>query len=502
MAGAPRQVELRFSVPWARAAENASAIKPLADAKPRLFTLTYFDTPSGTLRRASMALCVRREGGRYIQDLRESGESAFTPWAWEAEVAGPEPELDVLRGTPAGRRLARAGKLGLVCVVDVRRRTAAAAEGESRIELALDDCVAKARGREARFAELELELKSGPQKGLFALASRLASSGDLTPSFISKAERCAMLARPPRSYARKFVAPPPTRSMSSASAFQIVALACLRQIADNAEGLRSKATPELIHQARVGLRRLRSLIKTFRKVAKDTQLAAIKAELRWITGELNAARNLDVLLDGAARAAAQKNGDDPRKGLGPRLRAARRMAYVRAVGAVESVRFRRLLIDLLIWISAGPWTVAKAVESERERPVERLVTKELSKRRRKIVRCASGFRSLSPKDRHRLRIEAKRLRYAADVFVSLYRHPKRAGAFIACLEEVQDSLGELNDVVVGERLAREAAHGIRKAPHTFVAGRITGALKARVAPLMDRAEAALSAFAEAKPFWH
>ena len=96
-------------------------------------------------------------------------------------------------------------------------------------------------------------------------------------------------------------------------------------------------------------------------------------------------------------------------------------------------------------------------------------------------------------------------------------HPRRSGrrhyqsqkelrdhlaAFIACLEEVQDSLGELNDVVVGERLAREAAHGIRKAPHTFVAGRITGALKARVAPLMDRAEAALSAFAEAKPFWH
>lgn len=501
MAGTPRGIAVKFCMPSASAAETAAATRPLAGAGYKTLTLTYFDTPNGALGRAKMALCVCREGDRYVQALKEGGEDALACRDWETEIAGPGPELDVLRGVPAGRRLARAGKLGAVCVIEVRRRTALAAEGESRIELALDECVARVGGKVAPFAELELKLKSGPQRGLIALAHELVSSADLTPSFITKAERGSMLARPPRSYARKFSAPTLTRGMTSANAFQSVALACLRQVAANAEGLRHHPSPEVIHQMRVGLRRLRSLMTTFGKVATDGRLAAIKAELKWIAGELDAARNLDVLLHGDNRAAAQKDGGDGRKGLGLRLRTARRMAYVRAVGAVECERFRRLLVDLLVWIEAGPWTVGEATKSQRERAVERLATKELRERRRKMVKSASNFRGLSPKDRHKLRIEAKRLRYAADVFLGLYNHPKRAKAFMARLGEVQDSLGELNDVVVGERLAHDAAHSPGEAPRNFVAGRITGALKARVAPLMDRAEAALEAFAEAKPFW-
>jgi inorganic triphosphatase YgiF len=501
MAGAPRQVEVRFSAPLVRATETSAVIEPLAGAESKARTLTYFDTPNGALRRANLALCVRREGDRYVQALMEGGEDARARWDWETEIAGPEPELDVLRGVPAGRRLARAGKLGPVCIVEVRRRTTQATEGESRIELAFDECVAKAGAKEAPFAELELELKSGPQEGLFALAHRLASSFDLILSFTTKAERGAVLAHPPRSYARKFNAPPLARSMTSADAFQRIALACLRQVAANAEGLRNRASPEVIHQMRVGLRRIRSLMTTFQKVAIDHRLPAIKAELKWISGELDPARNLDVLLHGGYRDAGQKDGGKGWKGLGVRLHTARRMAYVRALGAVESERFRRLLVDLFGWIEAGPWTVAEAVKSERARAVALLATKELSKRRRKIVKSASGFRGLSPKDRHKLRIEAKKLRYASDVFLGLFKHPKRAKAFMACLEEVQASLGELNDVVVGERLAQDAARSLGEAPLNFVAGPITGALKARVAPLMDRAEAALEALAKAKPFW-
>ena len=136
-------------------------------------------------------------------------------------------------------------------------------------------------------------------------------------------------------------------------------MACLRQITANAERLRHRASPEVIHQLRVGLRRLRSLITSFKHVVADARLPAIKAELKWLTGELDAARNLDVLLHGDYRAAvAQKDDAEGLKGLGVRLRGARRMAYVRAAGAVESERFRRLLLDLLVWIETGPWTVA------------------------------------------------------------------------------------------------------------------------------------------------
>ena len=509
MADTPREIEMKFAIPASRAADVVATlaltpgIEPLAGAEPRQLVSTYYDTEKGALRRANMALRVRRSGDTCIQTLKDGGDGALTRGEWETAVTGPTPHLGALKATPAARLVAKA-KLAPVYVVEVKRRTVDVLEGETRIELAFDEGVAKAKGHEAAFAELELELKAGPQWGLFALARRLAGAGDLTLSFTTKAARGAALARPPRSYAHKFAPPPLSAHLHAGKAFQAVARACLRQITANAERLRYRASPEVIHQLRVALRRLRSLITSFKQVVADARLPAIKAELKWLTGELDAARNLDVLLHGDYRAAVvQKDDAEGLKGLGVRLRGARRMAYVRAAGAVESERFRRLLLDLLVWIETGPWTIAEKTATRRERPIRRFAADELASRRRKIARRGGKLRDLDPAARHKLRIEAKKLRYAADAFAGLFERPKRARAFIEALKQVQDALGDLNDIAVGERLAHEAAAspGRAETDSAFVAGRITGAQKARIGPLTDRAEAAIAALADAKAFW-
>jgi triphosphatase len=509
MADPPREIEMKFAIPAGRAAEAAAVlglvpgIEPLADALPRQLVSTYFDTEKGALRRARMALRVRRSGDKYVQTLKDGGDGALSRGEWETAVKGPLPRLAALKATPAARIVAKA-RLVPVYAVEVMRRTVDVVEGESRIEIAFDEGVAKAKGREAAFAELELELKAGPQWGLFALARRLAGVGDLTLSFTTKAARGTVLARPPRSFAHKFEPPALSANLDAGKAFQAVARACLRQISANAERLRYRASPEVIHQLRVALRRLRSLITSFKQVVDDARAPAIKAELRWLTGELDAARNLDVLLHGDYRAAVvQKDDAEGLKGLGVRLRGARRMAYVRAAGAVESERFRRLLLDLLIWIETGPWTIAEKTAARRERPICRFAADELSTRRRKIARRGRRLRELDPLARHKLRIEAKKLRYAADAFAGLFARPKRARAFIEALKQVQDTLGELNDITVGERLAHEAAviPGRAETDSAFVAGRISGGQKARIGPLTDRAETAIKAFADAKAFW-
>jgi inorganic triphosphatase YgiF len=500
----PQEIELKFAAPAARAGDAAAAIAVLSNAEPRELVSIYYDTPKGALRRAGMALRVRRSGDEFTQTLKDGGDGGFSRGEWETRLEGPNPDVGVLRHTPAARVLAKAGKLAPVYVVDVRRRAADVTEGDSHIEIAFDEGVAKARGEEAPFAELELELKHGPRWGLFALARRLAGAGDFTLSFTTKAERGHALARPPRSYARKFEPPPLGVDMDAGQAFQRIATACLKQIAANAERLRHRASPEVIHQLRVGLRRLRSLITSFKKVVADARLPAIKAELKWLTAELDAARNLDVLLQGDYRAAVAERADaEGVKGLGSRLRGARRMAYARAAASVESERFRRLLVDLLIWIETGPWTASEAAAPARERPIASFAAKELGKRRDKIAKRGKRLRELDPHARHKLRIEAKKLRYAADVFGALFGHARRAQAFVTALKGVQDTLGELNDIVVGERLAHEAAAspGRAQADSAFVAGRITGAQQARIAPLTDRAEQALKTFRDAAPFW-
>jgi triphosphatase len=500
----PQEIELKFAAPAGRAGDAAATIAALAGAEPRELTSTYFDTAKGSLRRAGMALRVRRSDGAFTQTLKDGGDGVFSRGEWETRLEGPNPDVGVLKHTPAARILAKAGRLAPICVVAVRRRVADVAEGDSQIEIAFDEGVARARGEEAPFAELELELKRGPQWGLLALARRIATAGDFTLSFTTKAERGHALARPPRTFAKKFAPPPLAPEMDTGRAFQRIALACLKQVAANAERLRHRASPEVIHQLRVGLRRLRSLITSFKKVAADARLPAIKAELKWLTAELDAARNLDVLLHGDYRAAVAEKADaEGLKGLGARLRGARRMAYARAGAAVENERFRRLLVDLLIWIETGPWTASEPMAHERERPIARFAARELEKRTGKIARRGKHLRELAPHARHKLRIEAKKLRYAADVFAGLFGHAKRSKAFVEALKDVQDTLGELNDIVVGERLAHEAAAspGRAETDSAFVAGRITGAQTARIGPLTDRAEAALKAFRDAKPFW-
>jgi triphosphatase len=509
MAETPREIEMKFAIPAGRAAEVGAAlglvpgIEPLAAAQPRQLVSTYFDTEKGALRRAQMALRVRRMGDAYVQTLKDAGDGALSRGEWETAIRGPTLDLAALKATPAARLIAKA-KLTPVYVVEVKRRTVEVIEGESRIELAFDEGAAKARGQNSAFAELELELKAGPQWGLFALARRLAGVGDLTLTFTTKAARGAALARPPRSYAHKFEPPALSAHLHAGQAFQAVARACLRQITANAERLRYRASPEVIHQLRVALRRLRSLITSFKQVVADARLPAIKAELKWLTAELDAARNLDVLLHGDYRAAvAQKEDAEGLKGLGVRLRGARRMAYVRAAGAVESERFRRLLLDLLVWIETGPWTISEKTAARRSRSIRRFAADELASRRRKIARRGAKLRQLEPAARHKLRIEAKKLRYAADAFAGLFERPKRARAFIEALKELQDALGDLNDIEVGERLAHEAAAspGRAETDSAFVAGRITGAQRARIGPLTDRAEAAIAAFAGTKGFW-
>ena len=54
--------------------------------------------------------------------------------------------------------------------------------------------------------------------------------------------------------------------------------------------------PEGVHQMRVGLRRLRAAMSLFSRILRDPETAALKDELKWLTGELAPARELEVLM--------------------------------------------------------------------------------------------------------------------------------------------------------------------------------------------------------------
>ena len=121
--------------------------------------------------------------------------------------------------------------------------------------------------------------------------------------------------------------------------------------------------------------------------------------------------------------------------------------------------------------------------------------------------------ALDPQRRHKLRIQAKKLRYASEFFAGAFPRKKsvrRRQDFVAGLEKLQDALGELNDIAVHEEMSKRLLEGVdsdgkrrggRAAKKAFAAGRLSGREEARIAAVLKEAEQAYAAFVEAKSFW-
>ena len=217
----------------------------------------------------------------------------------------------------------------------------------------------------------------------------------------------------------------------------------------------------------------------------------IKSELRWITRELGRARDLDVFAseilahpDQAVVADARRDIEQKRAG-----------AYADVRSAIDSPRFRAAMLDLAEWIEIGPWADDddKDRRSARDRPVSEHAKRHLAKLRKRIKRKGSHLRELGVQQRHRLRIRAKRLRYATEFFAATFpgeQRAKRRGESLNALKDLQDALGGLNDIATHRDLIVD---GAPPAP--------LAASEARTQSLMREAEQAHERFAETKPFW-
>jgi CHAD domain-containing protein len=193
-----------------------------------------------------------------------------------------------------------------------------------------------------------------------------------------------------------------------------------------------------VHQMRVGCRRLRSDLRTFSKMLDPGWVDRLRPELKWVADLLGAARDIEVL---RVRLKATA-GTDP---LAPMDRTAiatidERLAQRHALALKEldqGLRTRRY-VDLV-------------EELTRATNTQPFTTEKLKVRKaRKLPAEAGALRPEDPDSHwHRVRILAKRARYAADALGS-----KRRGRALAA---VQDLLGEHQDAAVAARTWLEFA---------------------------------------------
>jgi triphosphatase len=460
----------------------------------------YYDSADGALHKAGLTLRVREQNGRSTQTIKSERKArglALDRGEWEIPVDGGGPDLAAAAGTPLAALVSdEALRADIRPIFRVRtdRQAFEIKRNGATIELALDEAEASTDSGAEQFCEVELELKGGDPSALFALADDLADSIPFRLSPITKSERGYRLlgqADNAPVKAGRIVVP---TTASCAEAFQMIARSCLSQIIRNEALLRRRDDSELLHQMRVGFRRLDASISLFKPMLRDRDSDAIRAELRWAGKRLAPVRDLDVLI-ARLRKADEKDMSLPVLAEAERLRGE---AFASLLETLSKPRFMRTILKAATWIESGRWLKRPkpAIRAARELPARTRATQEFSRRWQRIRKDARRMADLDGKARHKLRIRIKKLRYGVEFLATLFPGVparKNRKEMLDLLEGLQDVLGKLNDIEVGRTLLDPPFRKpVRKA---------AGYTRRRVRKLLPRAEKASRELVAAEPFW-
>ncbi|MEU6829188.1 CHAD domain-containing protein [Nocardia beijingensis] len=175
-----------------------------------------------------------------------------------------------------------------------------------------------------------------------------------------------------------------------------------------------------VHQMRVATRRLRSVLRSYRKLLAGKPAAAMRAELKWLAGLLGEARDAEVRADRFATLLADHaEGADPADfdAVTARLVEAERQHYRTAhdevLAALDGARYRELREELSGWRTGPPLRPARAEAAASD--VFREVLRRDLDRVESLIRAEA---TVDPRERvellHEIRKSAKRLRYASE----------------------------------------------------------------------------------------
>ena len=223
----------------------------------------------------------------------------------------------------------------------------------------------------------------------------------------------------------------------------------------NVDGVIEDADIEFLHDLRVANRRTRTALSQIKGVVPTAVLETYQPEFKWLGDVTGPCRDLDVfsiaIEDSLQRSPMNDGALRPLKDF---LGAQRRTEHDLVRVALQSNKFR-LLVD--------GWD--RFLESPSEGKIPRLASSpiidvaglQILKAYRRIRKRGSGI-DVDPSAGllHRLRIDAKKLRYLLEFFSDLYPLVT-VSRLIGELKQLQDILGDFSDTVVQLALIDELA---------------------------------------------
>jgi len=307
----------------------------------------------------------------------------------------------------------------------------------------------------------------------------------------------------------------PQQAIDISTTASAVAIAELRRLLAawriHEPGARLGSDPEELHQLRVTARRIDAILGLFKRQLPASLVRARKAT-KTVLRHLGGTRDLDVQLAELADYCTRLSEEEraAAEPLRAHLESERIRARTRMIRALDSEPTRRWLQTLE--------TVGADDGADGSDRVMLVMPQRVRRRFRKLRKSVSKLRERSPmEDYHLVRRRAKQLRYATECGAVIFGRP--ADDLLKALRRLQDGLGAHQDAYMAQKrlaaLAADPASGLPPAT-LFLMGRLAEhharttaqtrrtlqrswrrvrgkrwkALRARLAELRDRADAA------------
>lgn len=486
-----REIKLTGTKGALRAAE--AALKRYCgkiDWKTDQLASHYYDTVDRRLSKRGVTYRVRKKNRAYLQTVKASATGAgalSTRPEWEMPIPSARPALDDLPDDAKARMgLVLPGELRKLFTVAVERKKAVLdfpardGVGAATLEVAVDRGNVRAGRKTDVISEVEIELVAGDASAIYGLAAAIVDAG-LSVGRITKAGRgFALLDGGEVPAAKRALRLLLNKDQSTSDALAAIFSAGVESLLDNEAAAVDGTDPEGVHQMRVALRRMRSVLSVFHKSLDPKRIAWASAELKWLADECGPARDGDVFLAEILRPVSGFGIDAASiDALIAHAVVRRDDGYKRVRAAIASPRYAKLLLGLSKFVETRGWL---AQDADAGHPLLQPVGAGggdiLAHAYKKLRKKGKGLADMRVADRHEVRIALKKFRYTVDFLQTLYP-VEDVAPFAKALARMQDQFGHLNDVSVAQTMLADlvAAKGINASERRLLergAGEVLG----------------------------
>jgi len=285
-------------------------------------------------------------------------------------------------------------------------------------------------------------------RALFAVAGALADTLPVFPTLVDGYARACISAESRAPTPARAARIDLSKARSPHEAFVEVGSSIARHWFGNDAGVRERAEVEFVHQMRVALRRLKTSTKTFPRWMDATWKRTIAPDLDWLGALLGQVRDLDVFTGSTLPALAAADVEkDAWASLQTRAEARRDEARTQLQKALLTRRYAAFSLCWLKWLAMQRFSTGP--EALTDKPLAAYAAKRVRKHYRRLT-AKPELSTLEPADRHRRRIEAKRLRYTLEFFDSVTARKTRRQVSKQ-LGRIQSVLGDGSDAVAALR---------------------------------------------------